>query len=335
MAHQHQVQVGDYDGELALIAIGGEGPWPGDLHPPVGAIGQVFQPLLARGRRAGIVDPTLGQQAFAVPDPVAQVEQAEPGEIPRRAETVGRADKGPGRVELGRGAGHAEGPEQPLAHEGLEIRAVFVDRPRQATADDVGRAAGIGPEAPRLMRQRLVGRMVGDILLTLAEQHGDHVRGVVRRIILDKGQTAGHAQQQIQRQLAARIAGGAPLGHVGRGVDVQLAVQNQHPRQGLGHALGHGPGRIARLRAIAVGVALQDQLAALDDDQGVGLAQGLRRGFQKRIRQQLGQWRLGHGRRQLAGRPGLGGPGDASGLGGQGRQRHVDHPYLGLKRRNQ
>ena len=124
--------------------------------------------------------------------------------------------------------------------------------------------------------QRRAGGEPGDVVLAGLEQHGDDVGRLVAAVFFDPGQAAGHPQQLVQRDGGARVTGSLPFGNGGGrgGVDPAVALQNAD--QGVGDALGHGPGVVGAVRAEPLGVLFVDQSAALDDHGRVGFAQPVR-----------------------------------------------------------
>jgi hypothetical protein len=166
--------------------------------------------------------------------------------------------------------------------------------------------------------QRQGGGEGGDILLALAEQHRDDVGRRVRTVFLGELQPTGHAQQLIQRDGPARIAGRAPLGRVGRSMDVDQAVADQQAGQGVGHALGLGPAGEGVLRRQALAVPFVDDAALPHDQDRVRSAQaGHGVGREGAV-----EVRGGGAVEALALGPGGRGPGCAGGLFGEGDQGH-------------
>ena len=73
-----------------------------------------------------------------------------------------------------------------------------------------------------------------DIVLSLAEQHLDHVGGFAVHIILAEGKPARHAEKLVQCNRRARITCRlAPLRHIGGRMNINLAVSDRDADQRL------------------------------------------------------------------------------------------------------
>ena len=108
----------------------------------------------------------------------------------------------------------------------------------------------------------------------------------------------------------------AQLGGVEAHMFLDEAILNREADQGLGDALGHGPGAAGDVGAVARAIAFLHQASALDDHNGLCLAKlrqgrGAEGGLQVRVN---GRFLIA---RQRPGWPGPSWPGRALGLGGE------------------
>src|SRR5690606_19794203 len=93
-AHDDEIELRDDQHALAPRALAGEDAEAAGRHPEVCAV----EAVRLAARRAAVVDPAFGQDAPAVPDAVAQVEQAEARQVAGAARAVARADEVARRV---------------------------------------------------------------------------------------------------------------------------------------------------------------------------------------------------------------------------------------------
>src|SRR6185295_3209927 len=113
-ADDDDIDLGTDQNALAESAAAVEEAEAAGDDPEMGAVDAVR----LRRWRARIVDPALGQDAFAVPDPVAEIEVAEAREVARAAIAAARADEIAGGVEAWVGGRHADAIEELALHEG-------------------------------------------------------------------------------------------------------------------------------------------------------------------------------------------------------------------------
>ncbi len=101
-----------------------------------------------------------------------------------------------------------------------------------------------------------------------AVEHPGRVGADRAVVVLVPRQAVGQGQEAAQGQA------GIGMGHALQGaVDVDLAVQHGDPDQGLGDRLGHRPGYMAHIGPVVRPIALEHQLAVLDDQKGVRAAE--------------------------------------------------------------
>jgi hypothetical protein len=79
----------------------------------------------------------------------------------------------------------------------------------------------------------------------------------------------------IQRDGAARIAGGLPGRHRRRILHFQLSLADENSQQRIVDRLGRGPAVHRRVDAEAFGIALRDHAPAVDDDDRVSASHRL------------------------------------------------------------
>ncbi len=96
-----------------------------------------------------------------------------------------------------------------------------------------------------------------------------------RRERVAQVEPALHAQQLIQRDGAARIAGGLPGRHGRRLLHVQLSLADENSQQRVVDRLGRGPAVYRRVDAEALGIAFRHHAPVVDDDDRVGASHGL------------------------------------------------------------
>ena len=94
-SYDDQVELRADQNPLAEGAATIEQPEAAGDDPEVGAVSA----LGLRRRRAGVIDPTCGQDAFTVPHPVAQIQIAEASKVTGAAVTKRRADEVAGEIE--------------------------------------------------------------------------------------------------------------------------------------------------------------------------------------------------------------------------------------------
>jgi hypothetical protein len=171
--------------------------------------------------------------------------------------------------------------------------------------------------------QRLVGRESRRVGATALEEHLDGVRVELVVVHLDERETAAHAQQLIDADLAARIAVTPPGGHVRALRDVDPSLAHQNADHGMQEALGHGPRGQRGGRVDARTVPLDHDASARHDQQGVRRSQG-RDILRARIGEKSRDVGLDRGGIRSHGQPAPGpriaGVGSALGLRGQTRQ---------------
>ena len=232
-----------------------------------------------RGRR-GEGDPALGQDARPLPDPVLEIELPETRPVSRGREHERGAHEGACRIGLDDAAGHAERLEERAARKGEVVRLAAADRPAERPRDDVRGAARVVP-LPSGRRGEPLAR--GEPRrVPRAEEHPEHVAQRVP-VALGEPKAARHVQELAQRDGAAGVVGRAPLRHLERRVEGELAVPHEHPHESVDRALGHRPARQRGFTAVARGVALGDDFAVVDHDDGASAAGGDRAGLGERF----------------------------------------------------
>src|SRR5215470_5003824 len=118
-----------------------------------------------RRRRARVVDPSLGQDALAIPHPVAQIEVAEAGEVAGTAIATARSDEVSGGVEAWVGRRHADAIEELALHEGTHLGRVRVERLAHEAREQVAGAAVVVPARLGLGLIRQGGSEGRDVIL--------------------------------------------------------------------------------------------------------------------------------------------------------------------------
>jgi hypothetical protein len=86
-------------------------------------------------------------------------------------------------------------------------------------------------------------------------------------------QSTGMAQQMVDRDDMAGIAGVLPRRDRGRFIDVEFALANKNACQCRGHRFGRGIAKDRRVDAIARRIALRNDVAVLNDDDRRGVAE--------------------------------------------------------------
>ena len=264
--------------------------------------------------RARVVDPTLGQDARAIPAAVAQVQQAETRKVARRGEHEARPDEVPGAIEARRGRPHADAIEELPVHELQHARLAAPNGAAHDGGDDVRGAARIVPAGSRRAEEWPRFGVPSDVLLARAEEHLDDVRGAAVHVVLDEVEPVHHVEHVIEGNRRSWITRLGPAGHQARLMNVELAVAHQSAQQRVADALRHGPGDERRAGVEVAGVLLQRELASLNDHQSVRLAGGLGGDLCEELATDRLDARAIHCGARLRLRPALAGEGDAGRL---------------------
>ena len=238
-----QLAVGDDDDELPFVAMGRHRTGERRPHPPVAAVVEAELEIFGRvvsDERPPVIGPTGGKHPLAgCGDSVVAVQLAEPGEVVRRGVDVRRPDPVADLVELRDRRTHPAGLEQPVPQERLGPRSATTDHAAQDSRDDVRGARRVVPHGAGFVDQGQRGRVAGVVAGSLAEQHRDAVRRFAVDVVLDELEAGPHLQQVEQGD--PLLAGAAPLGHVGGGVEVEHPVAHQQPDRGVRDRLRHAP----------------------------------------------------------------------------------------------
>ena len=136
-ADDHEVACRVAQGELGAVPVHRKAPRAVAREPPVRSV----LPFRGRRRRPRVIHPTFGQESYAVPDSVSQIQETEAGEVARRRKDERRADEGARCIEPRLRRSHTETIEQ-LA---LQERERFLGSAADVELDTAGRVL-ITPE---------------------------------------------------------------------------------------------------------------------------------------------------------------------------------------------
>ena len=334
--YDDQVVTGDDDDELTLVAVGGKGSLRsiGQAGKLVGP-GRKAQPEMAavvavvgggsRGSRK--IDPTHREDSTSVEVAVAQVQKSEACVVSRRRVKVCPANNGSGLVVLKHRTLHSEWIEELPAQVGPGHLAGRSDRPTRNRSDQDAGSGRIGPVCARFVHKWRLRIERGHVMGPIAVQ-GARNEAVDTDRFVHVGEARAHVEHVLQGDRTPGIPSTAPGGDRGRGVDVELALADQNADQRIGDALRHRPGLKSRVPPEVLCIALEDDGATADHQQGACVLESAAPDGREQLRDRSHEGRFVDSGGQIGFRPALGGPPHTRSVG---RQRNPGEISVGAR----